>query len=50
MTEGVLEGDGIAATMALPGGDWMAMSAETDSETAFDDHYMRMVITFDTGS
>jgi hypothetical protein len=88
MSAGTLSGDGINATMALPGGDWMSMSpdgfwrpnvrvqwltddgavllmhytglveqnarfkaaAEHDQETAFDDHYMRMVVTFDTGA
>jgi len=88
MAAGVLEGEGIQATMALPGGDWMRVSsdgfwrpdvrvqwvtddgaivlmhytglveqtpafktaAESDQETSFADQYMRMVITFDTGT
>jgi Protein of unknown function (DUF3237) len=88
MTSGVLQGEGINATMALPGGDWMRVShdgfwrpdvriqwvtddgavvlmhytglveqtpafmsaADADQETSFDDQYMRVVITFDTGA
>jgi hypothetical protein len=87
MTEGTLRGDRINATIAMPGGDWHAVSsdrfgrpdvrvqfvtedgasillhytglvertdafnqaADSGDSTGWDDQYMRMIMTFDTG-
>jgi hypothetical protein len=87
MTDGVLTGPGINATVGMPGGDWMVYStdsfgrpdvrvqfvtddgalillhytglvertdaftaaAEAGRDTHWDDQYMPMVMTFDTG-
>ena len=87
VSEATLSGDRISATLAMPGGDWMAVSddgfwrpdvraqfrtddgavllmrytglveqseafkqaATEDRETGWDDQYMRLAITFETG-
>lgn len=87
MAEATLSGPRISAELAMPGGDWMAVSddgfwrpdvrnqlrtddgavvlmrytglveqnadfkaaAEEDRETSWDDQYMRMAVTFETG-
>ncbi len=88
MTEGTLRGDRIQASIAMPGGDWNAVSpdrfgrpdvrvqfvtddgavillhygglvertdafnqaAESGKGTGWEDQYMRMLMTFDTGA
>jgi hypothetical protein len=87
MSEATLSGERVAATLAMPGGDWMAVSddgfwrpdvrvqfrtddgavilmrytglveqsdvfksaATEDRETSWDDQYMRLAVTFETG-
>ena len=87
VSEATLSGERISATLAMPGGDWMAVSedgfwrpdvraqfrtddgavilmrytglveqsdvfkgaATEDRETAWDDQYMRLAVTFETG-
>ena len=87
VSEATLSGERISATLAMPGGDWMAVSedgfwrpdvraqfrtddgavilmrytglveqsdvfksaAAEDRETAWDDQYMRLAVTFETG-
>ncbi len=72
VSEATLSGERITAKLAMPGGDWMAVSddgavilmrytglveqsdafkaaATEDRETSWDDQYMRLAITFETG-